>query len=96
MSEPLPVRADLEWLKKLSKERLDTLRVNEPGAKLSEAQLAVAREFGFPSWRKLKAHVERDWTRGGSRGAPERQRSLKPPTKSQAFVEAGRLAPIWT
>ena len=59
MSEPLPVRADLEWLKKHSKQRLDTLRVENPGAKLSEAQLDVAREFGFPSWRKLKAHVER-------------------------------------
>jgi cytohesin len=58
MSEPLPLRADLQWLKKVSKERLSTLRAGNPGAKLSDAQLAVAREFGFPSWRKLKAHVE--------------------------------------
>jgi ankyrin repeat protein len=58
MSRPLPLRANLEWLKKLSKERLDALRAGNPGAKLSEAQLEVAREFGFPSWRKLKAHVE--------------------------------------
>ena len=59
MSEPLPLRANLEWLKKLSKERLDALRLRNPGATLSEAQLEVAREFGFPSWRKLKARVER-------------------------------------
>jgi ankyrin repeat protein len=58
MSRTLPLRANLEWLKKLSKERLDALRALNPSAKLSEAQLAVAREFGFPSWRKLKAHVE--------------------------------------
>lgn len=58
MSEPLPVRANLDWLKKRSKERLDALRVSNPQAKLSDAQLEVAREFGFPSWRKLKAHVE--------------------------------------
>jgi ankyrin repeat protein len=58
MSEPLPLRANLEWLKKLSKERLDALRLRSPGATLSEAQLDVAREFGFPSWRKLKARVE--------------------------------------
>jgi ankyrin repeat protein len=58
MSRPLPLRANLEWLKKRSKDRLDALRASKPGAKLSEAQLAIAREFGFPSWRKLKAHVE--------------------------------------
>ncbi len=58
MSQPLPLRANLEWLKKLSKERRDALRLRSPGATLSEAQLDVAREFGFPSWRKLKARVE--------------------------------------
>jgi cytohesin len=59
MTRPLPLRANLEWLKKLSKERLDALRANDPSLTLSDAQLAVAREFGFSSWRKLKAHVEK-------------------------------------
>ena len=27
--------------------------------KLSDAQLAIAREYGFPSWPRLKAYVER-------------------------------------
>ena len=27
--------------------------------KLSDAQLAIAREYGFPSWVRLKAHIER-------------------------------------
>jgi ankyrin repeat protein len=54
----LPLRANLEWLKKVSKERLEALRASDPSAKLSDAQLVIAREFGFPSWRKLKAHVE--------------------------------------
>ncbi len=58
MPRPLPLRANLEWLKKQSKDRLDALRGDNPHAKLSDAQLAVAREFGFASWRKLKAHVE--------------------------------------
>jgi len=58
MSRPLPLRANLEWLKKVSKERLGALRASNPAAQLSEAQLEVAREFGFSSWRKLKAHVE--------------------------------------
>jgi ankyrin repeat protein len=58
MPRPLPLRANLEWLKKLSKERLTALRDGDPSAKLADAQLAVAREFGFASWRKLKTHVE--------------------------------------
>lgn len=58
MSRSLPLRANLEWLKKLSKDRLDALRATNPTAQLSDAQLDVAREFGFASWRKLKAHVE--------------------------------------
>lgn len=58
MSLPLPLRANLEWLKKISKERLVLLRASDPAAKLSDAQFAVAREYGFGSWRKLKAHVE--------------------------------------
>jgi len=58
MPQPLPARPNLEWLKKLAKDRLAALRADNPAAKLSEAQLAVAREYGFASWRKLKAHVE--------------------------------------
>src|SRR5262245_17220597 len=45
MSSHLPLRANLEWLKKLCKERLATLRKSDPSARLSDAQLAVAREF---------------------------------------------------
>jgi ankyrin repeat protein len=58
MSPSLPVRPNLEWLRKTAKERLSKIRATEPTAKLADAQLAVAREFGFPSWRKLRAHVE--------------------------------------
>src|SRR5262249_49867911 len=49
---------NLQWMKKTCKERLRALRAINPNAKLSEAQLALAREYGFPSWRKLKTHVE--------------------------------------
>ncbi len=58
MSRSLPPRPNLEWLKKLSKDRLAAMRQADPAAKLSAAQHAVATEFGFASWRKLKAHVE--------------------------------------
>src|SRR6266550_957126 len=55
----LPERASLEYLKKRAKENLLELRRNNPRAKLAEAQLAIARDYGFPSWRALKAEIER-------------------------------------
>lgn len=58
MSKSLPLRANLEWLKKQCKDRLVVLRAGDPDAKLSDAQLLVAREYGFASWRKLKDHVD--------------------------------------
>ena len=54
----LPERASYEYLKKLAKERLALLRARNPAAKLAEAQLAIAREYGFPSWRALKAEMD--------------------------------------
>ena len=55
----LPARPSLEYLKKLAKDRLRTLRDTDPEAKLADAQRSVAREHGFSSWRALKAEVER-------------------------------------
>src|SRR5690242_3607381 len=55
----LPDAPSLEWLRKQAKQRLMLLRDRDASAKLADAQLAVAREYGFPSWRKLKAHVDR-------------------------------------
>jgi ankyrin repeat protein len=58
-STGLPDRASLEYLKKLAKDRLRELRRTDPEARLSAAQRAVARDHGFPSWRALKAEVDR-------------------------------------
>ena len=55
----LPERASFEYLKKLAKDRLDELRQLDPHAKLAAAQLAVAQEYGFSSWRALKAEIDR-------------------------------------
>src|SRR5690349_20605677 len=55
----LPDRASLEYLKKLAKDRLRELRRSDPRAQLAAALLSVARDHGFPSWRALKAEVER-------------------------------------
>jgi ankyrin repeat protein len=58
MSSPLPSHPNLEWLRKTAKQRLVELRASDPQTKLAAAQRAVAYDYGFPSWRKLKAHVE--------------------------------------
>jgi hypothetical protein len=58
MSRNLPARPNLEYLKKEAKDRLVQLQAGEPNAQLVDAQHALAREYGFDSWPKLKAHVE--------------------------------------
>jgi hypothetical protein len=55
----LPDRASFEFLEKLAKERLAVLRAANPAATLAVAQLAIAREYGFSSWRALKAEIDR-------------------------------------
>jgi catechol 2,3-dioxygenase-like lactoylglutathione lyase family enzyme len=67
-SSKLPHHASLEHLKKLAKNRLQELRRNDPKAKLTTAQLEVAREYGFPSWRALKAQLDNE--RGKRVGSP--------------------------
>ncbi|MEM9883994.1 MAG: ankyrin repeat domain-containing protein, partial [Planctomycetota bacterium] len=54
----LPPRPELRHLKNQAKRRLEALRRSDPGAKLSTAQFALARDYGFSSWRELKAHVD--------------------------------------
>jgi ankyrin repeat protein len=58
VSAQLPPRPSLEFLKKLAKSRLQLLRQSDPKAQLATALLDVAREYGFSSWRALKAQVD--------------------------------------
>ncbi len=66
-------RFNLEQQRKRAKELLKAARADEPAAlarvlqhlppreaslKLADAQLVIARECGFPSWPRLKAHIE--------------------------------------
>jgi ankyrin repeat protein len=66
----LPAKPDLDQLRHQAKDLLRAARSGDPGARrrieavsgprtLAAAQLALAREYGFPSWAKLKAEVER-------------------------------------
>jgi hypothetical protein len=58
VSRELPRRPSLDHLKKQAKERLRELRLRQPEASLADAQHALAREYGFESWPRLKAYVE--------------------------------------
>jgi hypothetical protein len=58
MSRELPPYPNLEYLKKQAKDLLIDMRQRDPASKLADAQYAIAREYGFSSWAKLKAHVE--------------------------------------
>lgn len=54
MSRPLPEKPNLQHLKKQAKE---LLRSRQQG-KLADAQHALANEYGFDTWAKMKAHVQ--------------------------------------
>ena len=62
MSRDLPPRPNLDHLKKQAKELLQTLRLQSPDAQLADAQHALARDYGFASWPRLKAYVEGEAT----------------------------------
>ncbi len=67
--KPLPLRPDLEHLKNQAKKRLQALRRTDPTARLADAQYALAKEYGFTSWRALKAQVDRSSQAAGAVGA---------------------------
>ena len=58
MSRNLPEIPNLEHLRKQSKALLRELQKREPQAKLAQAQLSIARQYGFASWNKLKSRIE--------------------------------------
>jgi hypothetical protein len=74
MARRLPLRPSIEQLKHQARDLLRAHRVGDPAAdrrvrrwfpalvaplRLSQAQLALAREYGFPSWPRLAAWVAR-------------------------------------
>ena len=70
MSNALPHNANMDWLKKHAKRRLAALRKEDPDAKLTQVHFEVAKEYGFSSWRSLKAHIEQHG-QSGSRETSE-------------------------
>jgi ankyrin repeat protein len=88
MPETLPERASLAWLRKTAKLQLREWRAQGRDAKLADAQLAIARQYGFPSWRGLKAHV--DQLRGLLSSAPS-QTADEPAAGFLRAVGEGRI-----
>jgi hypothetical protein len=58
MSRDLPEFPNLDHLKKQAKALLREMQQSRPEAKLADAQHAVARQYGFQSWIRLKTYVE--------------------------------------
>ena len=69
-AQPLPAQPSLEQQKKRARELLNAAQAGDADAlrrlgatgaakpSLHAAQLAIAREYGFSSWPKLKAHID--------------------------------------
>jgi ankyrin repeat protein len=55
---PLPDNPNLDWLRKEAKRHLKALRRTNTAAQLTDAQFELAKQYGFSSWRALKAHVD--------------------------------------
>jgi uncharacterized protein len=56
--DALPARPSLEFLRISAKRQVAAIRRQGKPTSLAAVQLTLARKYGFPSWRKLKAHVE--------------------------------------
>lgn len=70
MPRLLPARPDLDQLRHEAKDLLRAAKEGDDGALdriktvsdrtiLASAQLAVARDYGFPSWARLKVELNR-------------------------------------
>lgn len=57
-TSPLPAQPSLEHLRKEAKARRSQMRAQGVDVPLSNVQLLVARQYGFSSWRALRAALE--------------------------------------
>lgn len=55
----LPPLPHPHHLRKQAKARLAAMKAKGPGARLADAQLVLAREYGFSNWAALQAEVAR-------------------------------------
>ena len=60
MPQALPANPNLDWLRKTAKQRLAEMRATSPTPGCTRRSLRIANDYGFKSWRALKAHVDGD------------------------------------
>jgi len=84
----LPERPHLEHLKSEAKRRHAALKALSHSARLSDAQLVVARSYGFPSWMALKLEVDR---RRLLCGAPDTPTLMRPPARERRYPRLAAL-----
>jgi hypothetical protein len=87
----LPDKPDLDWLRKQAKRRLAGLRQSTPDAQLSDAQLQLARDYGFASWRALKAHIDAATVDPLLSSALEQAEAAAPALKAAALALIARV-----
>jgi pimeloyl-ACP methyl ester carboxylesterase len=91
----LPAEANLEHLRKAAKLRLKAMREPAPSTKLSDAQFQIAREYGFGSWRALKAEIDRRRTASGA-APPMPVQSGPPDPALEIYARPQRLVKLNT
>src|SRR5258708_275414 len=82
----LPLIPHPGHLRKQAKARLADMRVKTPTARLSDAQLMLANEYGFANWGALQADVTRRASGPRGQRASLRQADLTP--YSERFADA--------
>ena len=99
----LPGRPDADQLRRRARElhraavagdagALGRLREVSDKVTLSAAQLAIAKDYGFPSWPRLKAEVERRRAAAGQNDqAGPAEQAPPPPVKSRDEMRADEL-----
>jgi hypothetical protein len=93
MSRQLPLRPNLEHLRKQAKDLLQELQQRDPAARLADAQHTLAREYGFASWPKMKARLELEAAARPASSSPfsgrwNANRSKSQPHPANEFVSA--------
>jgi len=98
----LPARPDLDQLRRQARELHRAARAGDAGALrrlrqvpgtagLSAAQLAIAREYGFASWPKLKAEAERRRAQAVTGVSENEDRGREDPAEAEELI-AGQYA----
>jgi len=83
----LPLSPHPDHLRKEAKAYLADMRTRLPSARLADAQLALARDYGFAGWGHLMAEVGKRGEGPRSRAAAFRRWRLRPPHDPEAELE---------